>query len=171
MPLLKHGRPAEDVWVAIGDDEALPADSPAILSVERWRRDREVLRGHNGPLGIRLDSDQSPALVAEDLSRFGLVVLDFPVFRDGRPFSYARLLRERYGFAGEIRATGHVLQDQYLFLHRCGIDALEVADAGVAERWRKALSEISAAYQPAADRRPWIGQLRRQATAAAQAAE
>ena len=171
MPLLKHGRPAEDVWVAIGDDEALPADSPAILSVERWRRDREVLRGHNGPLGIRLDSDQSPALVAEDLSRFALVVLDFPVFRDGRPFSYARLLRERYGFAGEIRATGHVLQDQYLFLHRCGIDALEVADAGAEERWQQALSEISAAYQPATDRRPWIGQLRRQATAAAQAAE
>jgi len=171
MPLLKDGRPAEDVWVALGDDEALPTDAPAILSLERWQRDREVLRGHNGPLGIRLDSDQSPALVADDISRFALVVLDFPVFRDGRPFSYARLLRERYGFAGEIRATGHVLQDQYLFLHRCGIDALEVADAAAAAHWRQALTEISIAYQPATDRRPWIGQLRRQETAAPQAAE
>ena len=173
MPLLKHGRPAEDVWVAVADDEVLPGDAPAIVSLERWRRDRETLRGHNGPLGIRLNSDQSPALVADDLSRFGVVVLDFPVFRDGRPFSYARLLRERYGFDGEVRATGHVLRDQYAFLHRCGVDALEVEDPDAAAHWDRALSEISGVYQPATDRRPWIGQLRRQARAsrAAQAAE
>ena len=108
MPLLKHGRPAEDVWVAVGDDEALPGDAPAILSLERWQRDREALRGHNGPLGIRLNSDQSPTLVADDLSRFSIVVLDFPIFRDGRPFSYARLLRDRYGFEGEVRAVGTI---------------------------------------------------------------
>lgn len=170
MPLLKHGRPAEDVWVAIGDDEALPGDTPAILSLERWQRDREALRGHNGPLGIRLNSDQSPALIAGDLSRFSVVVLDFPVFRDGRPFSYARLLRERYGFDGEVRAVGYVLTDQYAFLHRCGVDALEVADPEAPAHWDRALLEISAAYQPASDRRPWIGQLRRQASAASRAA-
>ena len=171
MPLLKHGRPAEDAWVAVADDEALPGAAPAILSLERWHKDREALRGHNGPLGIRLNSDQSPALIADDLPRFALVVLDFPIFRDGRPFSYARLLRERYRFDGEIRAVGHVLQDQYLFLHRCGVDALVAEEEDAAERWRKALLEISAAYQPATDRRPWIGQLRRQARAASQAAE
>ena len=165
MPLLKHGRPVADAWVRVADDEALPDGASAIVSLERWRRDREALGGHGVPLGIRLASDQSPALIADDLARFALVVLDFPVFRDGRPFSYARLLRERYGFAGEVRATGHVLRDQYAFLHRCGVDALDAEDPDAAAHWRHALAEISAAYQPATDRRPWIAQRRRRAGA------
>lgn len=171
MPLLRQGRLAEDAWLAVADDAAVPGDAPAILSLERWRRDREALSGHNAPLGIRLRSDQSPAIIAEDLPRFGLVVLEFPIFRDGRPFSHARLLRERYRFEGEVRAAGHLLPDQYAFLHRCGVDALEVADPDAEAHWRRAMSEISAAYQPAADRRPWIGQLRRRGRAASQAAE
>ena len=168
MPLLKHGRPVEDIWTSVGDEEGLP-EGPAILSLERWQRDRETLRGHNGPLGIRLTPGQSPAEIAEDLSRFAVVVLDFPVFKDGRPFSYARLLRDRYGFAGEVRATGHVLRDQYQFLHRCGVDALEVSERidgeTAAEYWRQAQAEISVAYQPATDGAPWIARMRQRAQA------
>ena len=173
MPLLKHGRPVEDIWTSVGDDEGLSA-GPAILSLERWQRDREALRGHNGPLGIRLEPGQSPALIAEDLPRFAVVVLDFPVFKDGRPFSYARLLRDRYGFTGEVRATGHVLRDQYQFLHRCGVDALEVSEdidgETAAEGWRQAQEEIGVAYQPATDGAPWIARMR-QRVQASQAAE
>lgn len=162
MPLLKDGRLAVDPWTAVADDEALPADAPAIVSLERWQASRETLRGHNGRLGIRLKSDQSPGLIAEDLSRFDLVALEFPVFRDGRAFSHARLLRERYGFEGEIRAVGDVLQDQYLFIHRCGFDAVEVADEGALSGWREAMAEISVAYQPATAGRPWVARLRRE---------
>ena len=166
MPLLKFGRPIDDLWVTLGDDDPL-ADAPMILSLARWQRDREALRGHNGPLGIRLEPGQSPALIADDLSRFGVVVLDFPVFKDGRPFSYARLLRDRHGFTGEVRAAGHVLRDQYQFLHRCGVDALEVpADKdgdAAAEDWRLARAEISHAYQPATDGAPWIARMRQRA--------
>ncbi len=169
MPLLKNGRPVEDVWVPVGDDDDLP-DSPAIFSLERWQRDREALRGHNRPLGIRLLPGQSPAEIAGDLPRFALVVLEFPVFKDGRPFSYARLLRDRYGFTGEIRASGHILRDQYQFLHRCGVDALEVSDTidgeTAAQHWQQAQAEISVAYQPATDGAPWIARMRRRAQAA-----
>ena len=167
MPLLKYGRPIQDLWVVLGDDDPL-ADAPMILSLTRWQRDREALRGHNGALGIRLEPGQSPALIADDLSRFGVVVLDFPVFKDGRPFSYARLLRERYGFEGEIRASGHLIRDQYQFLHRCGFDALEVSsDADdAAEGWRTAQEEISLAYQPATDGAPWIARMRHRARTA-----
>lgn len=166
MPLLKYGRPIHDLWVTLGDDAPL-ADAPMILSLKRWQRDREILRGHNGALGIRLEPGQSPAEIADELSRFGVIVLDFPVFKDGRPFSYARLLRDRYGFTGEIRATGHVLRDQYQFLHRCGFDALEVsADIDgetAADYWRQAQEEISVAYQPATDGAPWIARMRQRA--------
>ena len=68
--------------------------------------------------------------------------------------------RERYGYRRELRAVGNVLRDQYLFLHRCGFDTLEIADAAAADTWSEALSEISVAYQPAADRRPWVTALR-----------
>ena len=167
MPLLKYGRPIQDLWVMLGDDDPL-ADAPMILTLARWQRDREALRGHNGALGIRLEPGQSPDLIAEDLSRFGVVVLDFPVFKDGRPFSYARLLRERYGFEGEIRASGHVIRDQYQFLHRCGFDALEVSsDADdAAAGWQTAQEEISLAYQPATDGAPWIARMRQRARTA-----
>ncbi len=173
MPLLKFGRPIHDLWVTLGDDDPL-LDAPMIVSLARWQRDREALRGHNGALGIRLQPGQSPAEIADDLSRFGVVVLDFPVFKDGRPFSYARLLRDRYGFTGEIRAAGHVLRDQYQFLHRCGVDALEVSadvdEATAADHWSQALAEIGVAYQPSTDGAPWIARMRRRAETS-QAAE
>lgn len=149
MPqLLKDARPVADSWAAVADEaDALP-DGPAVISLERWRRDRETLTGRNAPLGVRLKSHQLAGDIAEDLSRFGLVVLEFPKFRDGRAFSVARELRERYGFAGEIRASGHVIADQYLFLTRTGFDTVEVPDGANLEHWRHALDEVTVAYQP-----------------------
>ena len=82
-------------------------------------------------------------------------MLEFPKFNDGRAEEKARLLRERYGFRGEIRATGHLIRDQVQFLARCGVDSLDAADESWAEKWRIAQEEISVVYQPAADaRRP-----------------
>ena len=95
MPLLKDGRMVDDPWVAVADDGAPPVAEQVIVTLERWRESRDRLLQRNGRLGIRLRSDQSPALIADDLAHFDLVALEFPVFRDGRAFSYARLLRER----------------------------------------------------------------------------
>ncbi len=153
MPLIKDSELVPDPWVSLDDEAALPEGAPAIVGLERWRSERETLIKRNAPLGIRLRSDQPPKLVLEDLDRFAVVALEFPKFGDGRAYSYARLLRERYGFRGELRAVGNVLRDQALFMLRCGFDAFEVAEAGALEGWRAALGEISVFYQPTADGR------------------
>ncbi|MBI2977394.1 MAG: DUF934 domain-containing protein, partial [Rhodospirillales bacterium] len=120
MPLLKEGAFVADPWVTVADGADIPADVPVIVSQERWLERAKELAGRNAPIGVRLKSHQSPETIAEDLHRFSLVALEFPHFKDGRAYSYARLLRERYGFKGEIRAVGNVLRDQHLFMIRCG---------------------------------------------------
>ncbi len=166
MPLLRDGALVDDPWVTVDDGTALPMDGPAMISLERWQAHRDALLGRNAPLGIRLKSDQSPALIADDLDRFAVVALEFPVFKDGRAYSYARLLRERYGYRGEVRAVGEVLRDQFLFMVRCGFDALEVKDENAAGQWREAVSEISVVYQPAADSQTPVWALRHRRSAA-----
>ena len=151
MPLIRDGRLADDPWVTVGDEEPLPEGAPAIVSLDRWRAEGGALRRRNLPLGIRLRSDQPPGLIAEDLAHFAVVALEFPKFTDGRAYSYARRLRERYRFRGELRAVGNVLSDQALFLLRCGFDAFEVAEGTTSEAWIKARAAISVRYQPASD--------------------
>ncbi|MGF1610469.1 MAG: DUF934 domain-containing protein [Kiloniellales bacterium] len=151
MPLIKHGTLAEDPWVQLDDATPIAPGDHAIVSLERWQAERDPLLQRNAPIGLRLRSDQSPALIAEDVTRFAVIALEFPKFTDGRAYSYARLLRERYGFEGELRAVGAVLRDQFAFMARCGFDAFEVADAGAVEAWQEAAGEISVRYQPATD--------------------
>ena len=103
------------------------------------------------PLGVRLKSAELAAELGADAGALDLVAIEFPTFRDGRGYSTARLLRERWGFAGELRAVGNVLRDQLLFMHRCGFDAFEVADDNAVEMWRKAIGEFTVFYQRAAD--------------------
>jgi uncharacterized protein (DUF934 family) len=154
MALIRSGEVVDDPWLRVADDQDVP-DGPVIVTLARWQDARANLSEHHGPLGIALRSDQSPSLIAGDLDRFALVALDFPAFTDGRAYSYARLLRERYGFKGEVRAVGNVLRDQLAFMVRCGFDAFEIADADAAQTFKKALGEITVAYQPASDpRRP-----------------
>lgn len=163
MPLIKDNRFAKDIWVALSDEDALPVSAPVapvIVSLERWRAERDQLLARSAPLGVRLRSDQAPAELAEDLRYFALIALEFPKFTDGRAYSHARLLRERYGFGGELRAVGMVLRDQYPFLLRCGFDAFEVTADIDLDDWRDALGEVSVVYQPATDRRRWVAALR-----------
>lgn len=164
MPLLKEGVVAPDLWRKIGATEAIPEQGPVIIELERWRADGAALRGRKAPLGVWLESNHAVADIAGDLSRFDLIALNFPSFGDGRPFSQARLLRERHGFTGEVRATGEILRDQLLFMHRAGFDAYEIGNAVAAEDWQKTMDEFSVWFQPAGDHRPTAWQLR--ATAA-----
>jgi uncharacterized protein (DUF934 family) len=155
MPIVRDGKIVEDPWVSVADDQPLPDGEPVIVSLARWQNERATLAHHNLPLGVRLRSSDSAAEIAADLQHFGLIVLEFPKFNDGRAFSAARLLRERYGFKGEIRATGHIIRDQLLFLVRCGVDSLDAKDESWAEKWRIAQAEMTVVYQPGADaRRP-----------------
>ena len=150
MPLLKNGRVIEDQWITVEDDAALPAGGSVIVSLDRWLEHRAALKARNAPLGIRLRSDQHADAIAEDVERFDVIVLEFPAFTDGRSYSTARILREQHDYRGELRAAGQILRDQFLFLHRCGFDSFEVADASAVEAWQEAVSEFSVAYQPAA---------------------
>lgn len=163
MALIKSGSVRQDHWIRVGEGEPLPDFGSLLVTCQDWRGRRADLLRRNSPLGVLLASDEPPALIADDLPRLGLVALDFPEFTDGRAYSYARLLRERYGFGGEIRAVGDVQRDQYLFLQRCGFDAFEVADDADPEAWLEAIAEFSVTYQAAADARRPAGLMRHEA--------
>jgi uncharacterized protein (DUF934 family) len=160
MPLLEAGRVVEDPWVLVADDAPLPADRPAIISL---RRLAEVQRA-----GQRLGVLVGPAVRAEAIAArpdLALIAVEFPKFRDGRGFSLARTLRERFGFAGEIRALGHILPDQYRFLLRCGFSTVALPEGTDLGPWRAALVRFGVAYQPSvADEAP-LEHLRRRLAA------
>lgn len=153
MPLLKNGALTADPWHKIVNGEALPADGPVILPFERWRAERETLLGRNTPLGVRLSNTHSVAELEPDLDRIEVIVLEFPKFTDGRAYSQARLLRERYGYKHELRAVGNVLHDQLLFMQRCGFDAFEMEKADPVTAWQAGTSAFSVFYQPTGDGR------------------
>ena len=141
--------------------DTLPPNGPVLVSHEQWQANQAALLARGAPIGIRLRSDQAPELIAADLQSFALVALDFPKFRDGRAYSYARLLRERYGFRGELRAVGEVLLEQLFFMLRTGFDAFEIQGADPAGAYKTALADFSVWYQPTGDGRPTAIQLRR----------
>ena len=157
---IKDGRVIDDPYTTVGDDAPLP-DGAAIVSLIRFRRDREALLERNTPLGVRLACDQSPEALGSDLERLSLVVLEFPRFRDGRPFSWARMLRTRLRFEGEIRATGDYLYDQLAFMVRVGFDAFELPTSITPALFRRAMTEMTNVYQPSADGRKTIREMRR----------
>ncbi len=161
MPLLKGGRLAPDPWRRVADGDALPPDAPSIVSLARWQAERETLVTRAAPSGIALRNHEPVATLVPDLERLALIALEFPKFTDGRAYTQARLLRERFGFRGELRATGQVLTDQLLFMRRCGFDAFELADVKSDAAWRGAFAAFSAFYQPAGDGRDPIAVLRR----------
>lgn len=169
MPLIRDGRGVDDPWVAVADGAPLPDGVPVIVSLQRWQAERDLLVERNAPVGVRLKSSELADTIAADAGRLALIALEFPAFRDGRAYSTARLLRERHGFKGELRAVGQVLRDQFLFMQRCGFDAFEVDEAQAAA-WQQAIGEFSVFYQPTGDGRPSAVQLRQQ-KAATRAAE
>jgi uncharacterized protein (DUF934 family) len=166
MALIKDGQPVQDPWIALPDDMDLPSSGPVIVSLARWQAEREALSSRGEPIGVRLASHESASDIAPDLDRIALVAVEFPTFRDGRAYSTARLLRERHGFKGELRAVGDVLRDQLLFMTRCGFDAFEIASEDAVESWRKAMEEFSFWYQPATDGRVPVTMLRHMRRAA-----
>jgi len=151
MPLIKGDAVEHDIWTYLGSDEYPGGDQPLIVDYIRWREGDEAIAAHNGPLGIRLRSDQAPKLIADDIGRFDLIALAFPVMADGRSFSHARILRNQLHFKGELRAVGTVLEDQMFFMRRCGFDTFELDAEQNVDRAISALTRFSIAYQAASD--------------------
>ena len=160
MALVKNGELVTSPFVDASGLETIPPAGAVIVSLDQWKAHRDELLKRGTELGIRLHSDQPPELVAADLPHFAVVALEFPKFRDGRAYSYARLLRERYGFKGELRAVGEVLLEQLFFMLRTGFDAFDIQSADPLKDYRTALADFSVWYQPTADGRKTAMQLR-----------
>lgn len=161
MALIKDGSLAEDPFTDATGLDRFPAEEPLLISLKQWQEHREPLLERGGPLGILLRSDEHPQNIADDLENFELIALDFPGFRDGRAYSYARLLRDRYGFTGELRAVGDVLLEQLHFMHRLGFNAFQLDGNQALQDWETAAGEFTVWYQPTGDGRETAMDLRR----------
>ena len=148
MPVLEGDKFVPDHWEHAGDEDHLPAGQNFIVCLDRLKRDKDVLFAREAPLGVVLHPDVKGAEIAEFLPRLDLVVIEFPKFRDGRGFTLARVLRERFGYEDEIRATGHLLPDQYSLLLRCGFNSVVVPEGADLAVWQAALARYRLAYQP-----------------------
>jgi len=141
----------DDRFARVDDDAGLPASGGVIVSLARFEAEREELLARDGELGVWLASDESPKALAEVFDRLALVACDFPAFSDGRAFSYARLLRERYDYKGEVRAIGDVLLEQIPFMVRSGFNTFEIDDPKALDEFKAVCDEVRVVYQPTGD--------------------
>lgn len=150
-----EARWTEDGFAQIADEDAIPKTGDVILSLARFETEGDALLSSNSRrVGVRVESHEEVEGLAYDLPRIAVVALAFPKYRDGRAYTSARLLRERFGYQGQIRAVGDVLREQAGFMVRCGFDAFEPADGATPEAWTKAASRFRHVYQRGADARP-----------------
>jgi uncharacterized protein (DUF934 family) len=154
MPLVKGGKIAEDIFVHVADGADLPADDGAVLvSAARFLEKPDALLARAGKVGVIWPNNRDVDDLVPYLDRLAAVALVFPTFRDGRAYSQARLLRERFSWRGELRATGQVLRDQFVFMLRAGFDAFEVKKQADAEAFAQTAKRYSVFYQPTGDGR------------------
>jgi len=125
MQIIKDKQIVDDSWSFVADDEELK-DGDISVSLARWKEDKQQLLKSNGKIGVRICPADLVEDIAADLNDIQLIELDFPAFADGRIFSHAWLLRGRYNYQGEIRATGHFMRDQVYYLSRVGVNAFSL---------------------------------------------
>lgn len=153
MPLVKSGKITGDEFVHVADDAEIPGDGAILISAARFLGAAEALSRRVGRTGVVWPNNRDLDDLVPYLDRLAVVALVFPTFRDGRAYSQARLLRERHKYRGELRATGQVLRDQFLFMLRAGFDAFEVKKQNDAEAFANTVKRYSVFYQPTGDGR------------------
>jgi uncharacterized protein (DUF934 family) len=146
MQIIKDKQIIDDNWSYVPDDSELKTGDISV-SLARWKKDKQQLLHHNGKVGVRLEPSDSVDDIAEDLSQIELIELNFPAFADGRAFSHAWLLRNRYRYTGEIRATGHYMPDQMFYLSRVGINAFNLENTEDLSVALSTLNDFSFTYQ------------------------
>jgi uncharacterized protein (DUF934 family) len=153
MPLVKQGRITADPFVHVIDGAELTGDGAILVSAARFLEDTEALLKLAKKVGVIWPNNRDVDDLVPYLDRLAAVALVFPSFRDGRAYSQARLLRERHGYDGELRATGQVLRDQFVFMSRAGFDAFEVKKDADADAFAETVKRYSVFYQPTGDGR------------------
>lgn len=150
--LIDRNGPRPDGWLsAPGGPDTVPAGADALVPLAEWREHRDAWTRRAARVGVLLGPADDPAAIAADLDRLALVAVGFPSFVDGRGYSIARLLRERHGWRGEMRAVGDVARDQLFLLARCGFDAFALRDGEDVAACVAAFGDFGVRYQAAAD--------------------
>lgn len=152
--IIKNGEVVDETWHLLPQEATLDGISNAddiIVPLALWREHAHALKVRDGGLGIWLDAGEEVEEIADDLDSFQLIALNFPSFTDGRHSSTAYLLRTRYGYTGELRAIGDVLQDQLFALRRVGFDAFAVRPDRDPYKALDALNTFSEVYQASSD--------------------
>jgi uncharacterized protein (DUF934 family) len=143
----------EDAFLFVPDEEPVPPTGDIVVTLSRLVSEGDTLLSAGRRVGVRLQSSEAVEDLAYDLARLAVVQLVMPKFRDGRVYSSARILRERLGYRGEVRAVGEVLREQAQHMVRCGFDSFEPADRSSADEWLAATHRYRHVYQRAADER------------------
>ena len=128
--LIKDRAVVDDPWTLLREAASLadvPDGVPVIVPLALWLERRAALHAR-GEVGVWLAPTDDPRALVLDLATLPLIAVDFPKFGDGRGYSTARLLRDRYGYRGELRAIGDVLRDQLFALSECGFDAFAIRE-------------------------------------------
>jgi uncharacterized protein (DUF934 family) len=146
MQIIKDRQIVDDNWSFVADDAELKAGGISI-SLARWKKDKQQLLKSNGKIGVRIGPADSVEEIAADLKDIQLIELDFPAFADGRIFSHAWLLRGRYHYQGEIRATGHYMPDQVFYLSRVGVNAFNLEKTEDLPVALSTLNDFTVTYQ------------------------
>ena len=157
MALIKNRQLVPDSWqlLDVGTDGArasLAAPGDVIISLPTWLALRDTVTARSGRTGVWLTGSDEPSAIAGDFQRLELIAVRFATFTDGRGYSIGRVLRERFGWQGELRAIGDVQRDQLHYLRRCGFDAFALHDAEEVDAAIRAFDDFSEAYQAAVDR-------------------
>ncbi len=142
--------PHQDTWHTIsGEDGPMVTLTPSphsLLSFLQWHSVRAFWPAEM-PVGVALGNDQEVEELEADLPRLSLVALNFPKWVDGRAYSQARILRSRYRFQGEVRATGDVLVDMLSLLQRTGFSSVVLRADQSLDAAERALSFFPGHYQ------------------------
>lgn len=159
MPrLIKSRSLADDRYMLLRDAAALsdvPDGLPVIVPLALWLERRGALIAR-GEAGVWLAPADHPGALAEDVARLPVIAIDFPQFTDGRGYSHARLLRDRYHYDGELRAIGDIGRDQLYYLAQCGFDAFLIPDSRDAQDALNGFADFSDGYQATSARTPWF---------------
>ncbi|MEN9580724.1 MAG: hypothetical protein RJA70_3733 [Pseudomonadota bacterium] len=150
MKVIKNKQIIEDDWILLGDGHTIPSAGNIIVGLSHWNGEKDLLQQRAGKTAVVLGSDENPEDILQ-LDRLELIAIDFPKFSDGRGFSHARRLRERFGYKGELRAVGNVLRDQLFYMYRCGIDSYALQDGKDFQGALEAFDEFDVTYQAAVD--------------------
>ena len=152
MPqILKDTQVVSDNWILLDENADNIPNGDILLSFEQWQNFAEQLSNHSGSIGVWLEGHAEIEQIIEPLLNLPLIAINFPKFADGRGFSAARLIRERYNYSGELRAIGGFIRDQLYLLKRCGFNAFQFSDENELSDAAESLKDFSENYQVSVD--------------------